>query len=363
MNGNGTMKLTKKIVALALAAVTATAVASCSVDSGSSEAQSGNGNQAFGSTVELMPARQKALDTMKGKKIAFVPILFKGYQLTENWGTTMQRTFDKLGAEFKVYDSNFSSDRMISTINDLIARKAADVLVLQNQDLGLLDNAIDRAQKAGIYTVVLNMMSARLGDAFVGVDVYGAAQSIAKRAMSDCDGRNAPKTISIIDGPGNDPASILWNQGIKDVVEPAGYKVLVAHSQFQNAQAQAAAESVLQQQQGKLCGFMVTFDLNSITVGQTVKAAESRGQVQPGSVGVYTLDADSNWCAALKQGLVTASAAYDVQGIGAAGAVAAQNLIMNGAQPGSAHSVAYVSDTVVDKTNIDKTTIACYESQ
>ncbi len=129
------------------------------------------------------------------------------------------------------------------------------------------------------------MMSARLGDAFVGVDVYGAAQSIAKRAMSDCDGRNAPKTISIIDGPGNDPASILWNQGIKDVVEQAGYKVLVAHSQFQNVQAQAAAESVLQQQQGKLCGFMVTFDLNSITVGQTVKAAESRGQVQPGSVG------------------------------------------------------------------------------
>ncbi|SFW79821.1 sugar ABC transporter substrate-binding protein [Amycolatopsis australiensis] len=355
------MKLTRKLTAVATAVLLATA--GCSVGSSSSGGQAGGGNQAFGANAELLPARQKAHDTMKGKKIAFVPILFKGYQLTENWGSTMKRTFESMGAQFTVYDSNFSSDRMLSTINDLIARKAADVLVLQNQDLGLLDNAIDRAEKAGIYTVVLNMMSTRLGDAFVGVDVYGAAQAIAKRAIADCDARHAAKTLSVIDGPGNDPASILWDQGIKDVAGSLGYQVLVGHSQFQNAQAQATAESVIQQQQGKLCGFLVTFDLNSITVGQTVKAAEGRGQVAPGSIGVYTLDADSNWCGALKQGLVTASAAYDVQGIGAAGAAAAQNLIFSGAKPGSGHDFAYVSSTVVDKTNVDQTTIACYKSQ
>ncbi|SFP81479.1 sugar ABC transporter substrate-binding protein [Amycolatopsis rubida] len=358
------MKITRKLLVLAAsAALGAAGLSGCSVGGGSSDSAAAATNAVFGANEQLMPMRQKAHDAMKGKRIAFVPILYKGYKLTENWGTTMQRTFDNAGAEFKVYDSNFSSDRMISTINDLIARKAADVLVLQNQDLGLLDNAIDRAQKAGIYTVVLNMPSTKLGDAFVGVDVYGAAQSIAKRAVSDCNSRNAPKTISIIDGPGNDPASILWDQGIKDVVEKAGYQTLVAHSQFQNAQAQAAAESVLQQRQGKVCGFMVTFDLNSITVGQTVKAAEGRGQVAPGSVGVYTLDADKDWCNALKQGTVAASAAYDVQGIGAAGAVAVQNLLTNGAKPGSAHSVGYVSSTVVDKSNIDQTTIACYQSK
>ncbi|MCG3754516.1 MULTISPECIES: substrate-binding domain-containing protein [unclassified Amycolatopsis] len=358
------MKITRKLLVLAAsAALVAAGLSACSVGGGSSDSAAAATNAVFGANEQLMPMRQKSHDALKGKRIAFVPILYKGYKLTENWGTTMQRTFDNLGAEFKVYDSNFSSDRMISTINDLIARKAADVLVLQNQDLGLLDNAIDRAQKAGIYTVVLNMPSTRLGDSFVGVDVYGAAQSIAKRAISDCDARHAPKTLSVIDGPGNDPASILWGQGIKDVAQAQGYQVLTAHSQFQNAQAQAAAESVLQQHQGKLCGFLVTFDLNSITVGQTVKAAEGRGQVAPGAVGVYTLDADADWCNALKQGLVTASAAYDVQGIGAAGAVAVQNLLTNGAKPGSAHSVGYVSSTVVDKANIDQTTIACYQSK
>lgn len=357
------MKITTRAIALATSAVAAASFSACSVDAGSSGSSSkGDGKAAFEATVDLTTARDTARAAMKGKRVAFIPILYKGYQLTENWGTTMQRTFDSMGAEFKVYDSNFSSDRMVSTINDLIARKAADVLILQNQDQGLLDNAIEKAERAGIYTVVLNQMSGRLGDAFIGVDVYGAAQSITERAMSDCAARNAPKTLAVIDGPGNDPASILWGKGVKDAAEAEGYKVLVSHSQYQNAQAQAAAESTLQQQ-GKLCGFMVTFDLNSITVGQTVKTAEARGQVKPGSVGVYTLDADSNWCDALDKGLVTASAAYDVQGIGAAAAVATQNLILNGAAPGTNHSVAYVSSAVVDKKNAADTTIACYTSK
>lgn len=356
------MKLIRKCVIAAMAVAVAVNLSSCTVNTGPT-AHGGFGNAAFGPNLELQKARQTAVDHMKGKKIAFVPILYKGYALTENWGVTMQKTFENLGAEFTVYDSNFSSDRMLSTINDLIARKAADVLVLQNQDLGLLDNAIEQAQRAGIYTVVLNMMSSRLGDAFVGVDIVSAAESITRRAIDDCTKRNAAKTLAVIDGPGNDPASILWNEGIKSVAEPLGYKILVNHSQFDNAKAQAAAESMIQQQQGQLCGFMVMFDLNSITVGQTVRTAEGRGHVVSGSIGVYTFDADDNWCKALRDGLVTASSAYDVQGIGAAGAVAVQNLIFNAAPPGSTHNFGYVSNTVVDRTNVDQTTIACYHGK
>ncbi|TSD94094.1 sugar ABC transporter substrate-binding protein [Skermania sp. ID1734] len=354
----------RKVIALATAVAAATAIAGCSVNSGASADQAGNGKAAFGPNVELLPAQQKVHDIMKGKRVAFVPILYKGYTLTENWGSTMQRSFDSLGADFKVYDSNFSSDRMISIINDLIARKAADVLVLQNQDLGLLDNAIQQAQKAGIYTVVLNMMSGRLGDAFVGVDVVDAAQKITKRAMDDCNARGGPKQFAIIDGPGNDPASVQWDKGIHDVLDPAGYKVVsVAHSQWQNSLAQQAAEQILQQQKGNVCGFLVAYDLNSVTVGETVQNAVSSGQIPPNSVGVYTFDADRQWCDALRKGTVTASVAYDVQGIGAAAAVTTQQLLESGNAPGSTHSVAFVSDVLVDKNNIDNTTIACYQGQ
>ncbi|QSE92325.1 substrate-binding domain-containing protein [Rhodococcus pseudokoreensis] len=339
-------------------------IAGCTVNTG---AEAGTGGergdgQGFGANVELLPARQKVQDIMQGKRVAFVPMLYKGYQLTENWGTSLTRSLEASGAQVTIHDPNFDPDRMLAILNDIIARKQADVLVLQSSAQGLLDNVIERAAQAGIYTVVLNMMSTRLSDAFVGVDVYGAAQAITKRAVADCNARGTTKKLSIIDGMGNDPASLLWNAGIKDVAEHEGYEVQISHSQFDNSKAQAAAEAAMQQNGNDLCGFLVTFDLNAVSVGQSVKAAESRGQIQPAAIGVYTLDANSATCEELKRGTVTATAAYDVQGIGAAGAVAVQNLLINGAPAGSRHDVGYVSYHVVDGKTADETTIACYRS-
>lgn len=346
-----------------LAAVAAASIlAGCTVNTGQSNGTAAEG-EGFAANVELIPARDELLQTMAGKQVAYVPMLYKGYQLTENWGTSLERALEPSGAEVTIHDPNFDPDRMLAVLNDIIAGKKADVLVLQSSAQGLLDNVIERAAQAGIYTVVLNMMSTRLGDAFVGVDVYGAAQAITKRAIADCNSRTgSQRKLTVIDGTGNDPASLLWNNGIKSIAEQEGYEIQISHSQFDNSQAQNAAEAALQQNGGSLCGFLVTFDLNSVTVGQTVKDAERRGQVPPGQVGVYTLDANSATCDELRNGVVTATAAYDVQGIGTAGAVAVQNLLINNAPAGSRHDVGYVPYHVVDGTTADETTIACYRS-
>lgn len=352
---------TRKVVVAALAVLVAIAIAGCTVNTGTGNNSSGSG-KGFGANVELLPAREKVQEVMRGKRIAYVPMLYKGYQLTENWGTSLTRSLEASGATVTVHDPNFDPDRMLAILNDIIARKQADVLVLQSSAQGLLDSVIERAQQAGIYTVVLNMMSTRLGDSFIGVDVFGAAEAITHRAIADCKARGAAKKLSVIDGTGTDPASLLWNSGIQKVAEQEGYQVQVSHSQFDNSKAQAAAEAAMQQNGGSLCGFLVTFDLNSVSVGQSVQAAQGRGQLGAGSIGVYTLDANSATCDQLRKGVVTATAAYDVQGIGAAGAVAVQNLLINGAPAGSRHDVGYVSYHVVDGKTADDTTIACYRS-
>lgn len=148
-----------------------------------------------------------------------MPILYKGYNLTMNWGASMERAFGNLGAEFQVYDPNFDTDKMTRIISDLIARKAADVLILHNPDVGVLSKQIEDAQRAGIYTVVVNMISSRLGDAYIGVDNLAAAEDIAQRAVQDCEKRGAPKRLAIIDGPGNDAASLLWSKGVHNVLD------------------------------------------------------------------------------------------------------------------------------------------------
>ncbi|GHB73974.1 ABC transporter substrate-binding protein [Streptomyces viridiviolaceus] len=356
----------KKLTALLTAAATAMTLAGCTVDRGGSSAGggAGGGKQTFGRNVQLFDAHKKTHEAMKGKRIAFVPILYKGYNLTLNWGSTMERAFGNLGADFRVYDPNFDTDKMVKIINDLVARRAVDVLILHNPDVGVLTKQIDAAERAGIHTVVVNMVSSRLGDAFIGVDSVHAAEDITRRAVQDCEKRGAPKRMAIIDGPGNDAASLMWSKGVHHVLDPAGYEVVTtAHTQWQNALAQQAAASITQQQKNNICAYMVAYDLNAIAVGDAVADAAERGVIRPDSIGVYTMAADTRWCDALRAGKVTASAAYDVQGVGEAAVVTAQQLVQGGAPAGSTHTVAYVSHTVVDRSNVDDTTIACYKGR
>ncbi|MND06274.1 hypothetical protein D3C83_275530 [compost metagenome] len=57
---------------------------------------------------------------------------------------------------------------------------------------------------------------------------------------------------------------------------------------------------------------------------------------------------------------MTASAAYDVPGIGAGAAVAIQHLFELGIKAGSQRTVNYVPHVVVDSSNVDKFSNACY---
>src|SRR5690606_28124836 len=102
----------------ALLGILAMALAACTVGDDSSDGGSGSQGKGMPDVITPLEAREKVYETMEGKKIAFVPILYKGYNLTTEWGHTMERSFERMGAEFDVYDSNFDTDQMVKTIND-----------------------------------------------------------------------------------------------------------------------------------------------------------------------------------------------------------------------------------------------------
>lgn len=355
------MKL--RIIALLGALIMVLGACTTGSDSSGGDASGGgSGSKGMPDLIRPVEARNQVYEMMEGKRIAFVPILYKGYNLTEEWGHKMERSFERMGATFDVYDSNFDTDQMVKTIDDLINRNAVDVLVLHNPDVGVLTKQIKDAAQAGIYTVVINMISNQQGDLFVGSDVVGAAEDIAKRAVSDCEKRGAPKRVAVIDGPGPDAFSLQWNRGIRNVFDQAGFEVVrTAHSQWQNSLANQAATSIIQQQKENICAFMVTFDLNAVAVGDAVAAAEARNVIRDGSIGVYTMAAGVKWCEAARAGKVTASAAYDVPGIATAVITGTQQLLERGDEPGSVHTVGLVPHVVVDKSNMDDYSSACYK--
>jgi ribose transport system substrate-binding protein len=352
-----------KVLGIVMAA--ALILTGCSVgDSSETSDSSESSDQLFADpNSTLTDTVEKAVGSMEGKRVAFVPINLKGYGLTSNWMESMKIALEPMGAEVTAYDANYDPQKMVSTVDQIIRDKSADVLVLHNIDVGILANQIEAAEKAGIYVVAVNMLSNRLGDAYVGPNTGLAASDIADRAIADCKAKGK-KNISVIDGPGNDGASIEWDTAIERQVEAAGLTVIeVAHSNYDNATAREIAATTLQKQQSDLCAFMVLYDVNSLAVGDAVQEAVGNGLVNKDDVGVYTFSADSAVCDAMDQGVVTASAAYDVPGMGAVITATIQNLIQMNQPPGAFHTVAFLGHRVVDKTDMRTYNVSCWNNQ
>ncbi|WP_105035520.1 sugar ABC transporter substrate-binding protein [Cryobacterium aureum] len=355
-----------KIKTVAMIALLALVLTGCT----SGRPDAAPGNAAAGGTVSLtggvpevvqpLEVRQLVHDTMKDKRIAFIPLLYKGYKITTEWGVQLQRGFESLGSTFTVYDSNFDTDQMVRIIDDLIKSKKADALILHNPDLNVLTQQIKEAQAAGIYVVVLNMTSNQSGDVFIGADLVSMAEEITNKAAVDCkaDGKNQ---IALINGPATDPWNVLYEEGVKTAAEEQGLEIVdTTDSKWQADLASQQAATMIERHGADLCALMVPWDVVALPAGNAVKTAEDEGRVAKDQVGVYAIDSSSDGCEGISDGLIRASIAYDQSGIGTGALLAVQQLFELGNAPGSQRSVAYVPYVVIDKTNMSQVTFACY---
>lgn len=354
------MKKAMIILALAVALL----AAGCTSGTKSSGDASGDGttsvDNAIPDTVQPIDLRSAVHGSMKGKKVAYVPLLYKGYKITQQWGAALQRVVTMEGGSFEVFDSNFDTDQMIRTIDGLIQGKKADVLVLHNPDVSVLTKQIQDAKAAGIYTVVLNLMSSQTGDAFVGADTVSASRDLTIRAFQDCKDRGKTK-VAMINGPGTNGFDQLFAKGVREAAKEKGFEVVAeTKSNYQVDLASQQATTLAQKYKSELCAIILPWDVLAIPAGKSVKRAESQGTIKPGDIGVYSLDASSEGCDAVRSGIITALASYDVPGIGSAAAVVVQNLLQLGIKPGTTHTAAYVDHTVFDKTTVDDIATACY---
>ena len=207
------------------------------------------------------------------------------------------------------------------------------------------------------------MISNQSGDVFIGADLVSAAQDIAKRAAADCKATGKNK-IALVNGPTTDPWNVLYETGVRNVADTEGLEIVdVTDSKWQADLANQQAATLLQQHGQDLCALMLPWDVIAIPASQAVKKAEESGTIEPGSVGVYSIDSSVDGCNAIRSGDIRASVAYDQTAIGAGAALATQQLLELGNTPGSQRTVSFVPHTLIDKDNLDKVTYACYSGQ
>jgi ribose transport system substrate-binding protein len=292
---------------------------------------------------------------MKGKKVVFFPIVGDA-AASQSWSSSFKRIFERLGAHYSMRDSNFDANRMAQQLDAQIA-DGADVLIVQPPDPDVVSNQIKQAQQKGIYVITLTLMSSARPDAFVGSDYTGLSAKLAERVASDCKARGKNK-VAVLDGLGTDSLSTTYNEGWEPVFKEAGIEV-AAHQQakYDPTVASQVASTVLQKNPD-LCAFRSNWDIPSLGVAKAVARAGKTGEI-----GIYNVDASAPWCAALRRGEVTAGVANNLPAMAAVAAAQAQQLVQTGGAPGSQGYGAFVPDTIIDKTNVDDLSGACYSGK
>jgi ribose transport system substrate-binding protein len=203
--------------------------------------------------------RDPALDSMKGKTIAYLPISL-GFDMAQAWGGAVKEEANHYGMKFVSQDPNWSTDAMAQALTNLIAQKP-DVIVTQNPDLQSLARLLKQANAQGIYVIQVNMQGAIQTDAFVGPDLIGIGEQMGDIVVNSCGKNGKSKKIAIVQGVLTGGVSFFEVQGLK--------KVLAAHPDIQVVSSQAAdwdaskarsiTETVLQQN-ADLCAIVDVWD-------------------------------------------------------------------------------------------------------
>lgn len=255
------------------------------------------------------PARDAYYANFKGKKVVFVPV-FMGLDLTEGWSKMMARQAKALGYSYEVRNSNFNTAAGAQTLTSLITEKP-DVIVVQNPDVQSYARLLERAEKAGIHVIQLNMKTNILTYGFVGADVVQLGELQAKAVAKKC-GPGTSGKVLILAGPPTSPFSAYMLKGYDNVLNAdKNIKVVSVQStgDYESSKAKSITQVVLQQHPD-LCGVLGVWDNTDVGTAAAIKEAGKSDQVFVSSSG----GGGELACKGLKEGLWQHYVSYDVPG-------------------------------------------------
>jgi ribose transport system substrate-binding protein len=292
----------------------------------------------------IMP---KYFAAAKGRTVAFVPIALT-FDITTEYLSKLRAQADRLGYKLVVRDPNWSVDRAVQAVEQLIQEKP-DIIIAHPLDGMAFNRLVKRANDAGIYWIWANLKGPANGDAYVGANHYEAARIEVQQAANFCKSPRSTK-IALIQSPPTNYVALAGTQGVRDELTLHPQLQLVA---LQTADADAnkakAISATILKQHPDLCAFIGQWDGADIGIMPAVKEA---GMV--GKVGVITTGggSQSGGCDEVAQGAYTAYVDYDIESQARDLNAAIMQILQNRPKPGSEPFAVYSENTVLTKDNL-----------
>lgn len=243
------------------------------------------GMTAAASNMTTKQLQEQFKKDVVGKRIVFIPVSYS-IPLTRIWGETMKKEAEALGMKFEVRDPDFNTQREEQLLSAMIAQHP-DVLIVHNPNVQVLAPDLRRAEKAGIYTIQVNMASKYKTDAFVGVQPNELGAKMAEGVVKACGSSSGGShKVALMNGEVTSAYSIGIMQGAMSVFNKHK-DINIISKQAANWDSKAAhdkAATVLQAHPD-LCAYMGWWSGQDVGIAQAVKQAGLLGKVKVFTTG------------------------------------------------------------------------------
>jgi len=284
---------------------------------------------------------------LKGKRVALVPMAV--FDLSQGWAAYLKREVEGWGGTFETRDPNWDTAAAAQAITDLISSDPKpDVLVVHSPDLNSFSKLLKKAQKAGIYVVLVDNPMNYPADAFVGSDWDRLGQLEAEAVIKGC-GENSSKKIGLVQGDAANASSIYQYNGIMKVLEkhPDFQVVAKPFSNWDPTTSRNVTATMLQQHPD-ICGIIDFWDGDATGAVAAIKDAKLDGKV----FLVTTGGGETVDCKALEDGTFGAVVMTEVQHQSRDMNAIIKFLLQSGQPPGTSKTYIYTLEKATTKADL-----------
>ncbi|HET6156779.1 MAG TPA: sugar ABC transporter substrate-binding protein [Dongiaceae bacterium] len=218
-------------------------------------------------------------EQLKGKRIVLVPMAM-GFDLAQGWAAYLKREVEAWGGTFETRDPNWSTEAGAQALTELVSSDPKpNVLVVHSPDLNSYSKVLKRAQKEGIYVVLIDNPMNFPADAFIGSDWDRLGQLEAEAAVKGC-GENSSKKIGLVQGDAANASSIYQYNGIMKVLKQhADFKVVAEPFSNWDPTTSRNVTTTMLQQNPDVCAIIDFWDGDATGASAAIRDAKLDGKV------------------------------------------------------------------------------------
>jgi len=218
-------------------------------------------------------------NALKGKRVVMVPMAM-GFDLAQGWAAYLKREVEGWGGTFETRDPNWDTNAGAQAITDLISSDPKpDVLVVHSPDLNSYSKLLKKAQKEGIYVVLVDNPMNYPADAFVGSDWDRLGQLEAEAVVKGC-GENSSKKIGLVQGDAANASSIYQYNGIMKVLKKyPDFKVVAEPFSNWDPTTSRTVTATMLQQNPDICAIIDFWDGDATGAAAAIRDAKLDGKV------------------------------------------------------------------------------------